>query len=204
MGPPAWSRMSSTAVPTGTSTTEGRTTDPATVTSVVPGALVQPLSRNQSPPLRPISARCASVSTFCTSVGRPSTPFWNGRSGNTGVATPSPTQCARALSSLATYRAGGSTRAIGTGSSSRSRRARVSTSSAAEPRWTAMRASEAPTLCAANERPSRTRCGLAAMRATSLLLAGSPSIPLAMAMGCRPRLRRRRDAALSLTARSLA
>ena len=46
----------------------------STCTSAVPPP-------NQPGPKRPISARCASVSTFCTSVGRPPTPRSNGYGG---------------------------------------------------------------------------------------------------------------------------
>ena len=43
----------------------------STVTSSVPGSARVPTARNQGGPYRAISARCASVSTFCTRVGAP-------------------------------------------------------------------------------------------------------------------------------------
>jgi hypothetical protein len=50
-----------------------------------------------------MSATWARVSTFCTSVGRPPTPFSNGRGGiDVGSATPSLTLCTAADSSPAT------------------------------------------------------------------------------------------------------
>ena len=57
--------------PSGISYTPGRATAPETVTSVEPGSSSVPSPRNQCAPKRAMSARCASVSAFCTSVGRP-------------------------------------------------------------------------------------------------------------------------------------
>ncbi len=73
--------MSSTDVPVGTSTTPGEPTAPPTLTRVVPGADGAPTEANHSPPNRATSARCARVSAFCTRVGRPAAPRWNGTVG---------------------------------------------------------------------------------------------------------------------------
>src|SRR5690349_5393581 len=64
----------STVAPTGNSTTDGCATAPRTVSTSDPGSSGWPTCRNHSEPLRDSSARLASVSTFCTSVGRPFTP----------------------------------------------------------------------------------------------------------------------------------
>jgi hypothetical protein len=52
---------------------------PDSVTSVDPRSRSVPSCRNQPGPWRAISARCASVSTFCMSVGGLRTPRSNGR-----------------------------------------------------------------------------------------------------------------------------
>ena len=60
----------------------GRATAPPSVTSAVPGCDGEPERTGTSPaPWRAISARCASVSTLPTSVGRLRTPRSNGRGG---------------------------------------------------------------------------------------------------------------------------
>ena len=58
-------------VPSAISCTPGRPTAPPTVTSAEPGMVRRSrAARNHAGPWRAISARCASVSGFCTSVGR--------------------------------------------------------------------------------------------------------------------------------------
>ncbi len=74
------------------------------VSSAEPGAACVPTELNQSGPYLAIRARCASVSTLFTSVGRPPTPRANGRGGtNTGSAEPPLRKFTSADSSLATY-----------------------------------------------------------------------------------------------------
>ena len=87
------------------------------VHSMLPGSSGVPSPRNQPGPYRAISARWASVSTFWTSVGRPSTPRSNTRGGvNCGTAGPPLTRLASADSSPARKRCGDQT--ISTGSRS--------------------------------------------------------------------------------------
>ena len=59
------------------------------VTSAVPRVTARPASRYHRSPLRAISAAWARLSTFWTSVGRPSMPRSNGR-GGVVVGRPSP------------------------------------------------------------------------------------------------------------------
>ena len=54
---------------------------PSRVTSVEPGWSAGPSARNHPGPWRAISARCASVSVFCTSVGLRFSPRSDGRGG---------------------------------------------------------------------------------------------------------------------------
>ena len=58
-----------------------------TENSPVPGASGTPAARNSSAPRAAASATCASVSTFCTSVGLPDTPA------SLGVRRPEPGEC---------------------------------------------------------------------------------------------------------------
>ena len=74
LGPPASSSTSDVRAPIATSKTPGLTTEPARVTSIVPGSSAVPTFRNHSAPWRPTRPRWASVSTFWTSVGRPRRP----------------------------------------------------------------------------------------------------------------------------------
>src|SRR6478736_3930627 len=68
---PARASTACSGVPSGISTTPGRGTAPATVTSVVPGSAAVPTAANQSDPNRATNARWASVSALSTRVGRP-------------------------------------------------------------------------------------------------------------------------------------
>ena len=71
-------------VPIPISSTHGSRTAPSTVTSIDPGSAGVPTAPNQDAPYRAISARWASVSTFCTSVGRPPSPCSESRGGARG------------------------------------------------------------------------------------------------------------------------
>ena len=135
-----------------------------------------------------MSARCASVSTFCTRVGLPPRPRSDSLGGvAVGAGTPCSIQCTTALASPATNRSA----AVRTVTRTRSRRARRR-SAAARPRMSrtsrcaTITAWLAPTICAASTAPSRTRCGDLAISTLSLALAGSPSVPLPITTGARP------------------
>ncbi len=135
-----------------------------------------------------MSARCASVSTFCTSVGAPRRPRWASRGGvAVGAGTPRWTHCTTALAWPATNPSA----AVRTSSRTRSRPARARSATASSrisrtSRCTTITASLAPVISAASTAPSRTRCGEQAMSTRSFTLAGSPSVPFATTTGARP------------------
>ena len=152
-----------------------------------PGSSAVPTLRNQSGPYRAISARCASVSTFCTSVGRPTTPRSKTRGGlNRGIAGSPLTRLASADSSPARKRGGASM--ISTGAASRPAAARSATAARSRSCSRALRCTYRPTAAeptasAASCRPSSTRCGEIHSSDLSLSLAGSPSAPLPITTG---------------------
>src|SRR5436305_1319096 len=101
---------SPTVVPASTSSTPGERTAPAAVSSTVPAAPRRPADRYHSAPYLAMRAICASVSTFWTRVGAPSTPATCGRGGfEVGVLIDELTKFTTALDSPATYRAGAAT-----------------------------------------------------------------------------------------------
>ena len=65
---------SRSGMPSGISVILGWPSARRMVASIEPGSAAVPASRNQRGPRRAISARCASVSTFCTRVGLPFRP----------------------------------------------------------------------------------------------------------------------------------
>ena len=113
----------------GISWTPARANAPPRVTRAVPAP-------NQVGPKRAISARCASVSTFCTSVGRPSTPRSKGNGGfSVGFALRPSTARTSAVSSPATNRSGTRRNSI-----------RMRSDAAPLPRWPARARGTAATL----------------------------------------------------------
>ncbi len=168
-------------MPTAISVTPGLVAAAPTVTSALP-PVGPPISRYQAAPWRAISAAWARLSTFWTSVARPSIPRSNGRGGVVvGRASASLTKWTAADSSPATYVGGAATSATGRRRSAarsaiaRDRAARAMVCSL--PTYRTIRS--APTASAAICAPSSTRCGRAAIRVRSLALRGSPSAPLA-------------------------
>jgi len=135
-----------------------------------------------------MSARCASVSTFCTSVGAPRRPRRERCGGvAVGVGTPRWIQCTTALAWPATNRSA----AVRTSSRTRPERARTRSATASAtisrtPRCTTTTALLAPIISAASTAPSRTSCGDRAMSTRSFALAGSPSVPFATTTGACP------------------
>ena len=198
-GTPAISATSASVVPISTSMTPERGA-PLMVSSAVPRVSPRPASRNHRSPKRAISAAWARVSTFWTSVGRPSTPRSNGRGGfDVGRASPSLTKWTAADSSPAMYDRGGATSSIGIrvrsarDSSRRSANARSRAAIAwvcSEPTYRMIHS--APTASAASSAPSSTRCGRVAIRTRSFADRGSPSAPLARTIASPYRLLRDR------------
>ena len=77
------------------------------VVSMEPGSAAVPTARNQRGPYRAMSARWASVSTFCTRVGAPPRPRSLTRGGwNVGSAGPPPSRFTTAVSWPARNRGG--------------------------------------------------------------------------------------------------
>ena len=70
--PPIWAMASASEVPIGTSATPWRRVLPVMVTTVVPGEVAVPSSRNQSGPWAMIPGMLARVSTLLASAGGPS------------------------------------------------------------------------------------------------------------------------------------
>ena len=142
-----------------------------------------PTERNHDAPKRATSARCASVSTFRTSVGAPSTPLSYGRGGvNVGSAGPPFRNWTSAVSSPATNRSG--TTAVCTLMPPSRRRSAIACATAA--RTVAVVATttcRASTARAASTAPSMTRCGAYASSTLSLPDGGSPSVPFATTIG---------------------
>ena len=134
-----------------------------------------------------MSARCASVSTFCTRVGFPPSPRSDSRGGvRVGAGTPFSIQCTTALASPPTNRSAPVTTCTGTWSiPARLRSAAASSMISRTEVCTTITARLAPVIAAASTAPSRTRCGDRASRTLSLALAGSPSVPLATTTGAR-------------------
>ena len=86
---PADAATSRMLVPIAISITPGWLTPPPTVTRALPRVTPDPSSRYQPSPNLAMRATWARVSTFWTSVGRPSTPRSNGRGGTVvGRASP--------------------------------------------------------------------------------------------------------------------
>ncbi len=135
-----------------------------------------------------MSARCASVSTFCTSVGAPRRPRKASRGGvAVGAGIPRWIHRTTALAWPATNPSA----AVRTSSHTRSRPARTRSATAwsmiaRTSRCTTITAFPAPVISAASTAPSRTRCGEEAMSTRSFMLAGSPSVPDATTTGALP------------------
>src|SRR6266508_3228369 len=133
--PPASVSRWRRAAPCGTSYTPVAVTAPLTVARNVPGSSGVPSSRNQAAPWRTSNARWASVSTFCTRVGRPCTPLSTTRRGvSLGSAARPSTADTTADSSPETNRSGEATTVTATRSqpaADRSARARCTLSAGA-------------------------------------------------------------------------
>ncbi len=189
-GPPAACRTAVSGAPSGTSSTPGTRTAPLTVTSIVPGSAAVPASRNQSGPYRTSRPRWASVSTLCTSVGRPRTPFSDTRGGVLrGSAGPPSTARTTADSWPDTKPAGAvdqlRTDRVQAGPVPLGQRGSHGVLGRPGAAGRARHAARRPP-GAATCRPSSTRCGAPTSSVRSLALAGSPSAPLPMTTGCRP------------------
>src|SRR4051794_8486166 len=132
---------------------------------------------------RASSARRASVSTFCTSVGRPPTPRSRiGTSFERGSGSPPSTAATSADSSPARNRSAvACSRTDGPSGRSARRSARAGSSGGAAARTMV----SAPSVRATSASPSSTRCGACVSRTASLAAAGSPSAPLPTTTGAR-------------------
>ena len=135
-----------------------------------------------------MSARCASVSTFWTSVGRPPRPRSESRDDlAAGAGMPRSIQCTTALASPATNRSAAAQVVTWTRSKRTRRRSAMAAPRISRTlRCATITASVAPTISAARTAPSRTRCGDLAISTLSLPLAGSPSVPFPITTGARP------------------
>ena len=158
------------------------------MTSIEPGSSAVPTDRNHDAPYRAISARCARVSTFCTSVGLPPRPRSDSRGGvAAGAGTPRSIQRTTALASPPTNRSAAVRTRIRTRSKRAWRRSATASSMMSRThRCTTITASLAPVSSAAITAPSRTRCGDLAISTLSLALAGSPSVPFAITTAAGP------------------
>ena len=135
-----------------------------------------------------MSARCASVSTFCTRVGFPPSPRSDSRGGVAGGGGDTLLDPVHDRAGLTAHEPVRSRSRRGSGTWSIPARLRSAAASSMISRTemcTTITAWRAPAIAAASTAPSRTRCGDRASRTLSLALAGSPSVPLATTTGAR-------------------